>query len=165
MGSRLMLRPAVGMHQMTAVPHVVALGVCEALPHAGIAWPHDLVDAHTGAPLSSVRVRAGYDEGLYAEVELDLDLAEDELAAVEACVAAWEVALAGRAGMAPLAPVLAAYADQLWNLGSEVVVTYPNGRVRARGTFAGIDVWGRATVRTADGTELEFPPEQYRISR
>jgi hypothetical protein len=30
----------------------------------------------------------------------------------------------------------------------------------AEGTFAGIDIWGRATIVTADGHEVEFSPEQ-----
>lgn len=154
------------MYQMVAIPHVVALGVCDALPHAWIAWPHDVVDASTDDLITSIHVQAGYDEGMYANVNLDLDENEFPLAkaAIQERIDAWAQSLAGMPAMAPLAPVLGDYADRIVHLGSAVVVRYPNGRERARGTFEGIDVWGRATVRLPGGEELEFPPEQYRMS-
>ena len=45
-----------------------------------------------------------------------------------------------------------------WGRSCEVV--YPNGRVAAAGTLTAVDVWGRATVRLADGRELVVSPEQ-----
>ncbi|MDO4797947.1 MAG: hypothetical protein Q4A01_08005 [Coriobacteriales bacterium] len=163
---RLHLRPNVGMYQMVAIPHVVALGVCDALPHAWILWPHTVVDASSGEQLGAMRVQAGYDKGMFATVELDLDDSVAALAqsAIQRRVDAWSQVLAGMPAMAPLAPVLGDYANRLMCLGSKVAVLYPNGMVRAQGTFAGVDVWGRATVRLASGEELEFPPEQYRIA-
>ena len=60
----------------------------------------------------------------------------------------------------PLAPLLEDYVDRLVGFGREVEVVFPNGNIAARGTFCGVDVWGRATVRTASGRELEVAPEQ-----
>lgn len=158
MTQSLVLRPQVGMRQFVAVPYVVALGVCDALPTAGIAWPHDVVDAATRELLTHVEARGGYDdEGMFVRIGLALE--EDVSEAVAERVAAWE---AGPA-TAPLASVLSDYADKLVQLGKEVQVTYPNGKVYARGVFAGVDIWGRATVRLANGQELEFAPEKYRI--
>lgn len=162
----LVLRPRVGMQQYASVPHVVALGVCDALPDAAIAWPHGIADAATGRPMCSLKAHAGYDdEGMYARVSMPCGLLTDSVeAAVRARVDAWAEALAGRPRLAPLTPVLSDYADRLALLGCHVRVTYPNGAVYAMGEFCGIDVWGRATVRLADGTDLEFPPERYNIS-
>ena len=163
---RLRLSPSVGMYQMVAIPHVVALGVCDALPQAWIMWPHTVVDASSGEPLVQINTQAGYDKSMFANVELDVgdDVAARVESAIRQRVDAWAADLAGRPALAPLAPVLGDYANRLIHLGSRVVVLYPNGMVRARGTFAGVDVWGRATVRLAGGEELEFPPEQYRIA-
>jgi BirA family biotin operon repressor/biotin-[acetyl-CoA-carboxylase] ligase len=161
MTNSLLLRPAVGMRQIVAVPYVVALGACEARPNTAIAWPYGLVDSSTGEEVGSIKAHAGYDEGMFVRVELDLP--EDVSAQLQDRVDAWAMALAGRPVVGPLAPVLADYAERIHNLGSSVEVVYPNGKVRARGTFAGIDVWGRATVRLPDGDEMEFPPEQFGI--
>jgi BirA family biotin operon repressor/biotin-[acetyl-CoA-carboxylase] ligase len=48
-------------------------------------------------------------------------------------------------------------------MGETVDVVYPNGRVRAQGRFAGIDIWGRATVVLEDGSELEFAAAESQI--
>ena len=162
----LVLRPRVGMQQYASVPHVVALGVCDALPDRAIAWPHGIADATTGELVCSLEAHAGYDdEGMYARISVPCELLTDSVeAAVRARVDAWAAALEGRPRLAPLAPVLSDYAERLALLGREVRVTYPNGVPYATGEFVGIDVWGRATVRLADGTDLEFPPERYNIS-
>ena len=162
----LVLRPRVGMQQYASVPHVVALGVCDALPDRAIAWPHGIADATTGELLCSLKAHAGYDdEGMYARVSMPAELLTDSVeAAVRARLDAWANALAGRPRLAPLAPVLSDYADRLVLLGCRVHVTYPNGAPYVTGEFVGIDVWGRATVRLANGTTLEFPPERYNIS-
>ena len=39
----------------------------------------------------------------------------------------------------------------------------PNGLPLAVGVFAGLDIWGRATIKT-DAGEQEFPPEAVRIA-
>ena len=162
----LVLRPRVGMQQYASVPHVVALGVCDALPDRAIAWPHGIADAETGELACSLEAHAGYDdEGMFARVTMPDELLTDVVeAAIRARVDAWAAALEGRPRLAPLAPVLSDYVERLALLGRVVRVTYPNGAVYAKGEFAGIDVWGRATVRLADGTTLEFPPERYNIS-
>lgn len=155
----MVLRPAVGMSQIMAVPYVVALGVCDAVEHAGIAWPYDVVDTRTGALLSRVEARGGYDDGgMFVKVTLDSGLNAQD--AVFARVDAWAEAPA----VAPLAAVLADYANKLVQLGEEVQVTYPNGSELARGTFVGVDIWGRATVRLSSGESIEFPPEKYCIA-
>lgn len=161
---RLCLR--VGMHQIVFVPQVVALAITDVLAGTAIGWPSDIVDATDGSLVCALTSHAGYEEGMYCEVTFDLgereaDAVED---AVGARVAAWEAALAGKGRLPGLAPVLSDYAEALYGMGDEVDLTYPNGRPYARGLFLGIDVFGRATVRLAGGRELEFPPEQYRIS-
>ena len=162
----LVLRPRVGMQQYASVPHVVALGVCDALSDRAIAWPHGIADAATGELMCSLEAHAGYDdEGMYVRVSMPAELLTDLVeTAVRARVEAWAEALAGRPRLAPLAPVLSDYAERLVLLGREVRVTYPNGAAYATGEFVGIDVWGRATVRLANGADLEFPPERYNIS-
>ncbi|MFZ2756891.1 MAG: hypothetical protein WAY93_08500, partial [Atopobiaceae bacterium] len=45
-------------------------------------------------------------------------------------------------------------------LGRQVMAVLPDGRVACRGVFAGVDVWGRATVHLADGSDVEFASEQ-----
>jgi BirA family biotin operon repressor/biotin-[acetyl-CoA-carboxylase] ligase len=139
---------------------VVALGICDVLPQAGIAWPHDVVDATSGELITHVLAHGGYDdEGMFVRVRLDVDGNVHD--AIDARVDQWSGAGAG----APLAFLLGDYANKLVDLGKEVEVSYPNGRVYARGTFVGVDVWGRATVRLASGEDIEFAPEKYRIAR
>ena len=160
MEQTFVLRPSVGMHQLMAAPHIVALGICDALPQAGIAWPHDVVNAASGDLITHVAAHGGYDDhGMFVRVRLDLE--QDVRGAIDARVDQWS----GTAARAPLASVLGDYANRLVDLGKEVSVTYPNGRVYARGTFVGVDVWGRATVRLASGEDVEFAPEKYRIAR
>ena len=56
--------------------------------------------------------------------------------------------------------MLGNYFDALLGMGGAVEVVRA-GCVIARGTLAGVDVWGRATVRLDNGTqELELAPEQ-----
>ena len=158
-----MLRPSVGMHQLVAAPHVVALGICDALPQAGIAWPHDVVDAASGDLITRVVAHGGYDDkGMFVKVRLDLNEATDSAkGAIDARMDRWS----GTPSVAPLALMLGDYANKLVDLGKEVSVVYPNGRTYAQGTFVGVDVWGRATVRLATGEDIEFAPEKYRIAR
>jgi BirA family biotin operon repressor/biotin-[acetyl-CoA-carboxylase] ligase len=150
--------------------YVCALGAAEALRDAersvGIGWPFALVDAATGDVVARVRTNAGYDEGMFARVEV---VAEDGFAADEEALEAgirgrvdgWaaEVA-AGRAQAGPLAPILSDYFDLVPLLGHEAEAVYPNGNVMTRGTFGGIDVWGRAILISESGRELTLAPEQ-----
>lgn len=170
------------MGAFQALGFVCAMGAAEGLREAGVGfagvgWPQDVVDARTFRSLLELRLRAGYDKGMFAactvvasqQVGLLRDLDEEVLAAalqagVEKRVAAWEQQIAAGAGAAgPLAPVLSEYFDMVPLLGQPVVAIYPNGNEMARGTFAGVDVWGRATVVAADGSEVEFAPEHASI--
>lgn len=164
------VRPDVPMGHVTGTPFVCALAVARALG-GRVSWPHDVVSAE-GAPLAAVRGRAGYDEGgIYVTCEVaaadgrELDAAAVEAAARDA-VGAWSADVAaGRAAAGPLAPVLGDYFDALLGMG-EAVEVVRGGRVVARGTLAGVDVWGRATVRPEDGApELEVAPEQAELRR
>ncbi|MGN0056370.1 MAG: hypothetical protein ACI360_08050 [Atopobiaceae bacterium] len=76
----------------------------------------------------------------------------------------WELqAQSPNATAGPWAPFLPAYFDRVPLLGQAVNVCYPNGRLYARGIFVGIDIWGRATVRTRRAGDIEFPAQQFVI--
>lgn len=84
-------------------------------------------------------------------------------AAILARIDAWAAALANnRAVAGPLAPVLGEYFDMVPALGHRAAAVSPNGHPLAIGTFAGVDVWGRATIKTTVD-EREFAPEVARI--
>lgn len=176
------LRPQVPMGAFQALGYVCAMGVAEGLRaagvgFAGVGWPQDVVDARTFRTLAMIRMRAGYRAGMFAtctvvagaQVGLLRALADDELSAaleagVVARVASWERQIAAGAGAAgPLAPVLSEYFDLVPLLGQRAVAVRPDGGELARGTFAGVDVWGRATLAADDGRELELSPEQAAI--
>lgn len=169
-GTSLTLRPAVPMGFVTGVPYVCALGVARLLD-ARVAWPHEVVSAE-GEPLVAVDARAGYDDGgVFVRCDLAWDAGRgfDAVAleqAAEASVRAWEGAYADGRGIAgPLASVLSDYFDALLGMGERAEVLRA-GRVIGRGTLAGVDVWGRATVRLEGGEqELELAPEQARLRR
>lgn len=83
---------------------------------------------------------------------------------VIAAMRSWEAqAATPNAKAGPWAPFLPAYFDRVPLLGQPVNVCYPNGRVYARGLFVGIDIWGRATVRTRRAGDIEFPAEKFII--
>lgn len=163
-GTSLTLRPGVPMGFVTGVPYVAALAVARELG-ARVSWPHAVVTGE-GEPLVSVDVRAGYDDGVFVRCDLVWDAGRslDATAlerAVEGAVGAWAADVAaGRAAAGPLASVLSDYFDALLGMGDEFEVVR-GGRAIARGTLAGVDVWGRATVRLEGGAqELEVAPEQ-----
>lgn len=165
----LTLRPAVPMGHVTGVPFVAALGVAGALG-ARVSWPHEVVGADE-RPIASVRARAGYDdEGIYVSCDIvprgEKDLDADALScAAREAVDAWAASVAaGRAAAGPLAPVLSDYFDALASMG-EAVEVLRAGRAVAEGTLVAVDVWGRATVRLADGRELELAPGQAELRR
>ena len=160
----LALRPKVPMYCWTGVPYVVALGVCDACEDLAILWPYGLVDAE-GAEVADVRVSVA--DGLVARIEAagERDLAQragEVEAAVRNRLSAWEDAIAAQGGAVagPRAPLLNDYVDRVRGFGRRVQVVFPNGRVAAEGAFAGLDVWGRATIRLDGGRELEVAPEQ-----
>lgn len=168
----LTLRPGVPMGHVTGVPFVCALAASEALG-GGVAWPYAVLDAQ-GLPLARVRTRAGYDDqGVYVACTLVVredapsagDAGQCLEGAVRSRVEAWaEDVRAGRAAAGPLAPILGDYFDALMGMGERVSVVRV-GRVIARGTLSGVDVWGRATVLTDGGKELEVAPEQAELRR
>jgi len=177
----VVLRPAVGMAFLMAVPHACALGARDALlgmgaVDVGISWPYD-VCGESGTVVT-IQTHAGYGEGMYVVCDASLDLspvegvtlpAAEELgetiaAGIVARVDAWAAGVsAAGSGATPLGPILADYYDALALMDADVEVIYPNGRVFCRGRLAGIDVWGRATVRNALGGEIEIAPEQASI--
>lgn len=173
------VRPQVPMGAFHALGYVCAMGAAEGLraagvSFAGIGWPQDVVDVRTYRPLLKLQMHAGYNKGMYAtctvlaaqQVGLLRDMSDEELAqalqeGIEARVSSWEQQIASGAGAAgPLAPVLSEYFDMVPLLGNPAMAVYPNGNEMARGTFAGVDIWGRATLITSDGHEVEFSPEQ-----
>ena len=125
-----------------------------------IGWPHDVVDVRTYRPLLKLQMHAGYNKGMYAtctvlaaqQVGLLRDMSDEELAqtlqeGIEARVSSWEQQITSGAGAAgPLAPVLSEYFDMVPLLGNPAMAVYPNGNEMERGTFAGVDIWGRATL-------------------
>jgi BirA family biotin operon repressor/biotin-[acetyl-CoA-carboxylase] ligase len=177
------LRPKVPMGAIQAMGYVCALGAVEALHalgvgYAAVGWPTDIADSRTYRLVARLRMHASYDRGMVVTCDIEAaeqagllrNVAPTELATeLERCIltriAAWEQRiLAGAGTSGPLAPVLAEYFDAVALLGHRVNVLYPNGRLKAEGDFVGVDIWGRATVRTDEGEELEFPPEQLRIA-
>ena len=173
------VRPQVPMGAFHALGYVCAMGVAEGLREvgvgfAGIGWPQDVVDTRTFRQIATLRMHAGYDKGMFGtctvvagqQIGLLRDHADDELTAaievgVQTRVASWEQAIAAGGGVAgPLAPVLSEYFELVPLLGHPAQAVYPNGNVMAEGTFAGVDIWGRATIVTAGGQEVEFSPEQ-----
>ena len=174
----LVVRPDVDMHAFHGLPFVAAMGMMDALAgtaatpglglagKVGIQWPSDIV---CGAPafetsLARVAVNGGAGAaGMFGAVtvdiersalsELGVDMADEALvealaAAVLTRVDAWAVVANTPQGAAgPLAPVLGEYFDMV---------------PLAVGVFAGLDIWGRATIKT-DAGEQEFPPEAVRI--
>ncbi len=174
----VVVRPAVAMSFLVGVPYAAALGVCEALRELGAAgiglgWPHD-VTSESGT-VATVRTQAGYGDGMFVVVTTALDarpvegvelpdasaLGQGVMDGVLAKVGSWAAGIVASGSAAtPLGPVLSSYFDELLLMGHEVEIVYPNGRVAGKGTLAGMDVWGRATVRLESGRELEIAPEQ-----
>lgn len=182
----VLLRPDVPMGQLVAVPPVVALGVLDGLAslgvepgRVGIDWPAQVVLAEGGELLARVTTRAGYAEGMFVAAAVDVERgrlpqavaarpAEEVVRGICAGIVGraqvWERDSHSNASKAgPWAAFLPEYFDRVVLLGKPVNVCYPNGRVYARGHFVGIDIWGRATVRTKNAGEIEFPPEKFTI--
>lgn len=79
---------------------------------------------------------------------------------IVARVDAWDLACRqGRAQAGPLAPILNEYFDFCPLLGHRVRALSPEGELVCTGYFAGLDCWGRATVRRDDGAEVVYTPE------
>ena len=137
------VRPQIPMYCLQGAAYVCALGAAAAVDGC-VGWPFAVVDK-TGAPLATVEAHGGYDdEGLFIRVTGE-GLTDEMVAGIRDRISAWQDEISRRQGAVagPLAPLLEDY-----------------GNIAARGTFCGVDVWGRATVRTASGRELEVAPEQ-----
>lgn len=174
----VLLRPDAPMGQLVALPAVCALGVLDALEgvgtprgEIGIGWPQDVVRVADNKTLAHVATKAGYADGMFvvAAVELAASggeaLAQTLRDALVARARTWAAtSRSSQAKAGPWAPFLPEYFDRVALMGKPVNVCYPNGVVYARGHFVGIDIWGRATVRTKRAGDLEFPPERYQIT-
>lgn len=177
----VLLRPAVPMSHYMGILPVCALGALEGLrplrDDLALAWPGNVVvpgeGGHVAHAACTLDVHAGTGEaGMFAVCSANVLLGWFEGASADALtrgvctsivsrVDAWAADVAaGRGAAGPVAPVLSDYFDALALMGHETDVVYPNGRVAARGTLTAVDVWGRATVRLADGRELVVSPEQ-----
>lgn len=158
------VRPKVPMYCLEAVPYVCALGICNALGGA-LAWPYKVI-CRDGSAITFIAHGACDDEGVFVRLELTSKeaLSEDALAAMRACVAAWEESLTNTNPVAgPLAPILDDYVGALEAFGKKVEILFSNRKASVRGTLCGIDVWGRATVQLEDGHKLEVVPSQAAI--
>ena len=137
---------------------VCGIGVNLAAPHI------DMGSMGSARPLSAAGLAEAMGEGEAGEPletpgfeELARALRDHIVARVDA----WEAAVRGGRGAAgPLAPILSEYFDHIPLLGHEAEAVLPDGRACARGTFCGLDVWGRAELRLADGREVDFASEQ-----
>lgn len=88
------------------------------------------------------------------------DIAELLRRRIVARVNAWDLACRqGRAQAGPLAPILNEYFDCCPLLGHRVRALSPEGELVCTGYFAGLDCWGRATVRRDDGAEVVYTSE------
>lgn len=88
------------------------------------------------------------------------DIAELLRRRIVARVDVWDLACRqGRAQAGPLAPILNEYFDCCPLLGHRVRALSPEGELVCTGYFAGLDCWGRATVRRDDGVEVVYTSE------
>lgn len=137
---------ACGIGVNLAAPHIDmgSMGSARPLSAAGLA--EAMGEGEAGEPLET----PGFEELVRA-------LRDHIVARVDA----WEAAVrGGRVAAGPLAPILSEYFDHIPLLGHEAEAVLPDGRACARGTFCGLDVWGRAELRLADGREVDFASEQ-----
>ena len=136
----LVVRPDVNMHAFHGLPFVAAMGMMDAL--AGTA-------ATPGLGLAG---KVGIQWP--SDIVCGAPAFETSLA---------RVAVNGGAGAAGMfGAVTGEYFDMVPLLGRQVAAVSPNGLPLAVGVFAGLDIWGRATIKT-DAGEQEFPPEAVRI--
>lgn len=177
----VVLRPSVPMSHYMGIRPVCALGTLDGLrplrSDLALAWPGNVVvpgeGGHVAHAACTLDVHAGTGEaGMFAVCSANVLLGWFEGASADALthgvctsivsrVDAWAADVsAGRGAAGPVAPVLSDYFDALALMGRSCEVIYPNGRVAAAGTLTAVDVWGRATVRLADGRELVVSPEQ-----
>ncbi|MGI6756220.1 MAG: hypothetical protein ACOX4F_09445 [Atopobiaceae bacterium] len=185
----LLLTPHVPMGALEALAPLASMGILDACAHAGVAqgvlgisWPAGVVRQAGHEPFARITTTAGYAAGMFVALSVRMDaaaaqevfspapwqddsFAEDLIACIETCVSSWEDACINKGyARAPWAPFLPEYFDCVALMGKPVDVRYPNGRVYARGHFVGIDIWGRATVRTKRAGDIEFAAERFSIA-
>lgn len=167
------VRLGVSMPYVPAVPYVVALGVCQFLRGAdegfGICWPYNI--CYKDQVVASIKVTAGYQEGMFAVVSVVADakvlsltfdavdntelLAKKISELVVQSVETWEQQVKhARSFAGPIALILSDYFDMVPLLGQQVNKVYPNGNVALTARFGGIDVWGHAILVDKDGKEI-----------
>ena len=166
----VVLRPCVAPARLPGLAAACALGALDVLDEAQLKWPNDLLVR--GRKLAGILVEAARDDagetfavcGIgvnveHAPRELDaISLAELGAApSFSALAEALRAGIAGRVdawatagGVLPLDGVLDDYVSHLAWRGEKVrVLAADDGAELARGTFEGVDAWGRAVV---DGT-------------
>ena len=173
------VRLEVSMPYVPAVPYVVALGVCQFLRGAdegfGIRWPYDI--CYKDQVIASIKVTAGYQEGMFAVVSIAADsgalssafgvagntelLAKKVSELVVKSVRVWEQQVNRARNFAgPIALILSDYFDMVPLLGQQVNKVYPSGNVALTARFGGIDVWGHAILVDQDGKEILVSEEE-----
>lgn len=136
---------------------VVGIGI-NVVPATELKASVDGAQDGSARPLAPAYLVDCFAEGALPPFE---DIATAVRDGVVSRVDAWaDEVRAGHAQAGPLAPVLSDYFDAIPMLGTQVQAMLPDGQVFITGTFAGIDVWGKATVVTPDGAEMEISSEQ-----
>ena len=167
------VRLGVSMPYVSAVPYVVALGLCQFLraldENFGIRWPYDI--CYKDQVVASIKATAGYQEGMFAVVSIAADpkvlcsafdvadntelLANKVSELVVQSIGVWEQQVKrARSFAGPIALILSDYFDMVLLLGQQVNKVYPSGNVALTARFGGIDVWGHAILVDQDGKEI-----------
>ena len=173
------VRLGVSMPYVPAVPYVVALGLCQFLRAAdesfGICWPYDI--CYKDQAVASIKVTAGYQEGMFAVVSIAADpkvlcsafdvadntelLVKKVSELVVQSISVWEQQVKrARSFAGPIALILSDYFDVVPLLGQQVNKVYPSGSVALTARFGGIDVWGHAILVDEDGKEILVSEEE-----
>lgn len=130
----------------------VNLNVADAPELHSLARPGDFATANP-QPATSLEA-AGY------QLTVD-DLAAPLRESLKHRLATWEQNVAaGQANAGPLQPFLSEYFDELSVLSKLCNAFYPDGRLANSGIAVGIDLWARLTIRSENGSDHGFAPEQ-----
>ena len=141
---------------------VCGVGVNVATVMTGTASQAQVTSEANAVPSPEALARACLEELVEDPSKLPSfdDIAELLRRRIVARVDAWDLACRqGRAQAGPLAPILNEYFDCCPLLGHRVRALSPEGELVCTGYFAGLDCWGRATVRRDDGAEVVYTSE------
>ena len=141
---------------------VCGVGVNVATVMTGTASQAQVTSEANAVPSPEALARACLEELVEDPSKLPSfdDIAELLRRRIVARVDAWDLACRqGRAQAGPLAPILNEYFDCCPLLGHRVRTLSPEGELVCTGYFAGLDCWGRATVRRDDGAEVVYTSE------